>query len=64
MIDNINENKMDLNVNFIKSVLSLFSEMQGNGISLVYLGNSIMKLQKCLLPWQSLTWKERRKIDM
>jgi hypothetical protein len=38
MIDNINENKMDLNVNFIKSVLSLFSEMQGNGISLVYLG--------------------------
>jgi hypothetical protein len=29
---------MDLNVNFIKSVLSLFSEMQGNGISLVYLG--------------------------
>lgn len=29
---------MELNVNFIKSVLSLFSEMQGNGISLVYLG--------------------------
>lgn len=38
MLDNINTNKMDLNVNFIKSVLSLFSEMQGNGISLVYLG--------------------------
>lgn len=38
MLDNINTSKMDLNVNFIKSVLSLFSEMQGNGISLVYLG--------------------------
>jgi hypothetical protein len=29
---------MELNVGFIKSVLSLFDEMQGNGISLVYLG--------------------------
>ena len=37
-LDKLNQNKMDLNVNFIKSVLSLFSEMQGNGISLVYLG--------------------------
>lgn len=29
---------MDLNVNFIKSVLTLYDEMQNNGISLVYLG--------------------------
>ena len=29
---------MDLNVNFIKSVLTLYDEMLNNGISLVYLG--------------------------
>ncbi len=62
MQDNINENKMDLNVNFIKSVLSLFSEMQGNGISLVYLGEFNHEITK-MFTSMAETDMERKKED-